>query len=555
MGCEEPAPQKPNIILIMPDDQGYGDLAVHGHPLLQTPNLDALHNESLRLTDFHVDPTCSPTRAALLTGRYSTRTGVWHTIMGRSILDPDEKTLAEYLKGAGYQTGIFGKWHLGENYPSRPQDQGFETVLIHGGGGVGQTPDFFGNDYFDDTYRRGEEWVQTNGYSADVWFNEAIGFINDHKEVPFFVYLPSNTAHGPFLVDSSYSNPYRAQSVSDQMANFYGMITNLDDNMGRLRAALEQAGVAENTILIFMTDNGSAFGEMDEEEEGMFKGYNAGMRGRKGSVYEGGHRVPFFLHWPAGGFNQPRDIGDLTAHIDVLPTLFDLIGIPIPENIDGRSLKPLFQGETWDERILFVHSQRIENPRKGKSISVMHSDYRLVNNEELYAIKEDPGQERNIADAYPDLVNQLSESYDAWWSSLEEVFDEYVYIGVGYDEEPVTQLTAHDWHTNNGPVPWHQNHIRDGLVANGFWAIDVARSGTYRLELRRWPAEEAGPIEAIEAKVQAGEITETMRLDPDQEVAVIEMDLPAGKYPLQSWLTLQNGDVRGGYYASLELIE
>ena len=165
---------RPNIILIMTDDQGYGDIAAHGNPTIQTPHTDALFRESVRLTDFHVDPTCSPTRAALLTGRYSMRTGVWHTIQGRSMLDPDETTLAEVLRDSGYATGMFGKWHLGDAYPCRPEDQGFDTVLTHGGGGLGNLPDYWGNDYFDDHYRSNTDgWQQHPGYCTDVWFEQA----------------------------------------------------------------------------------------------------------------------------------------------------------------------------------------------------------------------------------------------------------------------------------------------------------------------------------------------------------------------------------------------
>ena len=336
----------PNVVLIMTDDQGYGDLGAHGNTMIRTPNLDRLHAESIRFTNFHVDPTCSPTRAALLTGRYSTRTGVWHTIMGRSLLDPDELTLAELFRANGYATGIFGKWHLGDNHPSRPQDQGFEEVLIHGGGGVGQTPDYWANDYFDDTYFRNGEPEAAEGYCTDVWFHAAEEFIEEHREGPFFAYIPTNAPHSPFNVDERYSRPYIDMGVPPTMARFYGMITNIDENIGRLRARLRELRIEENTLLIFMTDNGSAAGwRARSGEPGSWKGFNAGMRAGKGSEYEGGHRVPFFVHWPAGRFGAPRDVEALTAHIDLLPTLSELCSLVHTEDIraDGRSLAPLLR--------------------------------------------------------------------------------------------------------------------------------------------------------------------------------------------------------------------
>ncbi|MEM7236195.1 MAG: sulfatase-like hydrolase/transferase, partial [Planctomycetota bacterium] len=207
------AADKLNVVLVITDDQGYGDVGAHGNTMIRTPNLDAFHKNAVRFTNFHVDPTCSPTRAALMSGRYSTRTGVWHTIMGRSLMSPKEFTLAELLKTGGYATGCFGKWHLGENYPLRPQDQGFDATFVHGGGGVGQGPDYWGNDYFDDTYFRNGVPEKVEGYCTDVWFREAIRFIDKHKSRPFFTYISTNAPHGPYLVDPKYSKPYEEKGV------------------------------------------------------------------------------------------------------------------------------------------------------------------------------------------------------------------------------------------------------------------------------------------------------------------------------------------------------
>ena len=499
-GPLQAADRKPNVVLVITDDQGYGDVAVHGNRMIQTPNMDRLHSISVRLTDFHVDPTCSPTRSALMSGRYSTRTGVWHTIMGRSIMDSAELTIAEVFKAAGYVTGMYGKWHLGDNYPCRPQDQGFDETFYNGGGGVGQTPDYFGNDYFDDTYFRNGKPEKAQGYCTDVWFREAISFIEKNKERPFFTYLSTNAPHGPFLVAESYKIPYQKKGVQGSMAPFYGMITNIDENLGRLMKKLDELDLEKNTILIFMTDNGTAAGagrrSRGKKAPGAaakkWPGFNAGMRGQKGSSYDGGHRVPFFIRWPAGGIKGGRDIETLSAHIDVLPTLAQLCGIKIPEGppIDGKSLAPLLRGEepVWPDRTLFVHSHRIEQVKQGRNNSVMTKRWRLVGNKELNDITADPAQAKNIAANHPGVVKTLNGAYDEWWKSLSPVFTDTVHLVLGNPAENPANLTCHDWHTNNGPVPWNHGHIRKGPVANGFWAVNFEKAAKYEITLRRWPS-------------------------------------------------------------------
>ena len=325
--CAAAAAQRPNVVLVITDDQGYGDLGAHGNTKIRTPNLDALHAESVRLSNYHVDPTCSPTRSALMSGRYSTRTGVWHTIMGRSLMATEETTLAERFAANGYRTGMFGKWHLGDNAPCRPQDQGFEHVVWHHGGGVGQGPDYWGNDYFDDTYEVNGAWRAFDGYCTDVWFEQATEFITREDARPFFVSVHERAAR-PFHVDPSYSDPYVRDGVSKTMAKFYGMITNIDENVGKLRRLLEETGLADNTVFLFTTDNGTAAGDRKRpKEDGTWPGYNAGMRGKKGSEYDGGHRVPFFVRWPKGDVRGGRDIDALAAHVDVMPTLTELCGL------------------------------------------------------------------------------------------------------------------------------------------------------------------------------------------------------------------------------------
>ncbi|MEE3052785.1 MAG: arylsulfatase [Planctomycetota bacterium] len=561
------ADRKPNVVLVITDDQGYGDVAAHGNKMIQTPNIDRLHSISVRLTDFHVDPTCSPTRSALMSGRYSTRTGVWHTIMGRSIMSSSELTIAEVFKAAGYTTGMYGKWHLGDNYPCRPQDQGFDETFYHGGGGVGQTPDYFGNDYFDDTYFRNGKPEKAQGYCTDVWFREALSFIEKNREKPFFAYLSTNAPHGPFLVADSYKVPYQKKGVQGSMVPFYGMITNIDENMGKLMKRLDELKLAENTILIFMTDNGTAAGaprgRRGKPKPGGaargWPGFNAGMRGQKGSSYDGGHRVPFFIRWPAGGIKGGRDIETLSAHIDVLPTLVQLCGIKLPEGppIDGKSLAPLLKGEepAWPDRTLFVHSQRIEQVKKGRNNSVMTKRWRLVGNKELYDITADPAQAKNIAANHPGVVKTLNGAYDEWWKSLSPVFTDTVHLVLGNPAENPANLTCHDWHTNNGPVPWNHGHIRKGPVANGFWAVNFEKAGQYEITLRRWPEQEKKKIGAVKARIRIGPLEKSQDVNPEENGSIFKLEVPAGKARLQTWLQRTDGKTCGAYFVEIRRVD
>jgi arylsulfatase A-like enzyme len=542
------AAERPNVVLVMTDDQGYGDLGCHGNPVIRTPNLDRLYTRSFRLTDFHVSPTCSPTRAALMTGRYNNRTGVWHTIMGRSLLRKDEVTIADVFSEAGYRTGIFGKWHLGDNYPFRPQDRGFGEVLIHGGGGVGQGPDYWGNDYFDDTYFHNGRPQKFEGYCTDIWFDQAMKFIESHKSRPFFCYIPTNAPHGPYNVADEYSKPYRDKGVDKRQAGFYGMITNIDENMGRLMRHLRRLDLERNTILIFMTDNGTS------------GGHSGGMRGRKGSQYEGGHRVPCFIRWPDGGFTGGVDIDRLTAHIDILPTLIELCGLKKPGEVkfDGDSIVRLLtrQDGGWPRRILITDSQRIDHPQKWRKSAVMTDRWRLIDGKELYDIKSDPAQKNDIAGGNPQTVQKLREAYESWWRDVSGRFDECCRIILGSDKQNPTRLMSHDWHGEK--VPWNQTAVRNAMKANGFWAVDVARQGRYKIDLRRWPKEiDAGINDAVEGG-KAITVTKARLKIADQDVTVpvlrnardvtFELQLNSGPARLQTWFTDDTDNSRGAYY-------
>ena len=574
-GCGAPADDRPNIILVITDDQGYGDIGAHGNAKIRTPHLDAMHAESVRLTNFHVDPTCSPTRSALVTGRYSSRTGVWHTIMGRSIVHRDEKTFADVLAGAGYSTAFFGKWHLGDTSPYRPIDRGFQEAVYHGGGGVGQTPDYWGNDYFDDTYWHNGEPTAYEGYCTDVFFDNALRFIGEQAESgtgPFFVYLSTNAPHGPFLVDDKYSEPYADDGVPSPMDKFYGMIENIDDNMGRLRAKLDELGIAENTLLIFMTDNGTAAGVTNthptqrvgstnqqllakaEElaDAQAWQGFNAGMRGRKGSEYDGGHRVPFFMRWPAGSLGEPRDVGNLTAHIDVLPTFADIAGAGVQPHLDwdGTSLLPLLRGEEWSDRTLTVHSQRIRYPERWRKSSVMTERYRLVNGEELYDMESDPGQLQDIAEENPEAVAMLRDAYDSWWDRIDDRFDQHVHLDIGSDAENPARITAHDWlpPDDSVQVPWNQGHVSRAPAVNGTWNINVTQAGTYEFSLYQRDAPAEFPIEAAAATLRIGEAESSAPVPDGASSVQFTMDLPAGKTTMDTLFKAPDGAERGAFF-------
>ncbi|MDH3583705.1 MAG: arylsulfatase [Phycisphaerae bacterium] len=561
---------KPNVVIVITDDQGYGDLSCHGNPVLQTPNLDRLHSESVRLTDYHVAPTCSPTRGALLTGHWTNRTGVWHTIMGRSMLRENEVTMGQIFKDAGYATGMFGKWHLGDNYPYRPEDRGYTEVLRHGGGGVGQTPDYWDNAYFDGSYWHNGTPTPAKGFCTDVFFDYAKRFIKTQKKAgkPFLAYISTNAPHGPMHSPMKYAKPYLGKIKSEGQAHFYGMIANIDDNVGQLRDFLDKEGLTDNTIFIFTTDNGSSSG---------WRTFNAGMRAGKGSEYDGGHRVPLFAYWPKGNLTGGRDVEPITAHVDVVPTLIDLCGVAAPKGVkfDGVSIKPLLQGKgKWRDRILVTDSQRVKDPIKWRKSSVMTSQWRLVNGKELYDIKADPGQTKNVATAHPQVVERLTAFYDAWWEELVPTFKQDTAIYLGHRGENPARLTSHDWITT-GSTPWNQRHIRNattGAKNTGFWNVKVVEDGSYEFRLRRWPEETDQPIDAaipagadvpgvqafravpgkkiqpVRATLQIGGKQVEAQVKPGDKEAVFNLNLKAGKTRLTTLFHTKDDQTYGAYF-------
>jgi arylsulfatase len=415
------AGSRPNIVLIITDDQGYGELACHGNVRIRTPNLDQLHSESVRFTNFHVSPTCAPTRASIMTGRHEFFSGVTHTILQRERLALGSTTIAQVLAAANYQTGIFGKWHLGDEEPYRPAARGFCKSFIHGAGGIGQSyagscGDFPNNSYYNPYVLRNERVVRTTGYCTDVFFNEAMRWIEANRERSFFAQICTNAPHAPLICPPEYQRPYEQAGLSKEMAAYYGMITNIDDNVGRLRAKIRQLKLAERTLVVFMTDNGHPHEQL----------FNANMRGKKGTPYEGGTRVPAFFCWP-GRLKAGINVGALAGAVDFFPTIVQLTDAPVPEdvNIDGRSLIPLLENgnATWPDRYLFTHVGRWDVGQaaasKYRGCAVRSQRLRLVNNCELYDLGSDPGETQNVIDKFSDEVAEMRRAYDAWWESIQ----------------------------------------------------------------------------------------------------------------------------------------
>ncbi len=481
------AADHPNIVLVMTDDQGYGDLGVTGNPLIETSNIDAMAGRSASMSYFYVSPVCAPTRACLMTGRYNYRTRVIDTWIGRAMMDPDELTLAEAFKEAGYATGIFGKWHLGDCYPMRAIDQGFEEALIHKGGGLAQPSEPPENNrrYTDAILFHNGRQVSTTGYCTDVYFDAAVKFIEQCQTAdrPFFVYLPTNAPHGPFHdVPQDLYEKYRAKDLSpvllgneqtaDMVARAFAMIENVDQNVGRLFASLERLRLTENTIVIFMVDNGPNS-----------RRYVGNMRGNKSSVHEGGIRSPFYVQWPArlkAGTSSDR----IAAHIDVMPTLLDAAGVPVPAGLklDGRSLLPLLEGRDvdWPGRTIVIQSHRGDRPVRYHNFAIRDQQFKLVRPTgfgletptertpfELYDLLADPREANNLAETHSEVLARLKTAYDAWFDDVSSTRpDNYAppRIVVGTDHETHTVLTKQDWRKTAG----------DAWGTGGRWLLHIA---------------------------------------------------------------------------------
>jgi arylsulfatase/arylsulfatase A len=493
------ANNRPNVIVIMTDDQGYGDLSITGNGIVETPNMDRIAIEGAWLKQFYVSPVCTPTRAHLMTGRYAYRTKAIDTYLGRAVMEPDEFTVAEALREAGYVTGIFGKWHLGDYYPTRAIDQGFEEAVIHLGGGLRQPanpPE--GERYHDPILFHNGEPKRYEGFCTDIYFDEAAKYIETKAKAdePFFIYLPTNAPHGPFDepptrgLYEEFLEKVPDDRRKETRAAFYSMIKNVDDNMGRLLAKLEEVGIDDNTIVIFLTDNGPAGG-----------GSAGPFRGSKGNVYEGGIRTVCFVRWPAS-IEAGSEVAFTTAHIDLMPTILDFCGVAIPEEnpLDGRSVRPLIaeKGVTkamgWEDRHLFLQWHRGNEPERYRSFAAIdpQGKWKLLYKPgrgdqkrkgepkmQLFDLQNDIGEETDLADKHPAIVEQLKAEYDKWFDDVCSTRDPNFNmppIVIGSDQQPTTVLTPQDKRTDGNDTA--------GWRTPGHWPVDVEKAGPYTAHVR-----------------------------------------------------------------------
>jgi len=526
--------QRPNVVLVMTDDQGYGDIGIHGNDKIRTPHMDALSKQSAIMTQFYVCPVCAPTRASLMTGRYNYRTGAIDTYLGRAMMHGEETTIAEMLGAAGYKTGIFGKWHLGDNVPMRPDDQGFDEYLIHMGGGLAQPANPPNSKYHDPDLLHNGQFKTFKGYCTDIFTDAAIDFIEQKKDQPFFTYLATNAPHTPLQIDEKYVKPYRDMGLDETTAKVYGMVENIDDNLGKLLAALKRLELEENTIVIFLTDNGP-----------QQKRYIAGLRGRKGQVYEGGIRVPFFIRWP-NKLKQGKTSDRIAAHIDVAPTILDACGIKKPDNValDGRSLMPLLTQASpqWTDRNLYFQWHRGDVPERFRACAVRNQRYKMINGVELYDIKNDPYENNDIADDNPKIVAQMRDEYLDWFR---DVSGGRGYapprIHIGSPKENPTILTPQDW---RGPdAGWGKNSI-------GYWEVEILKAAQYEVRLRFRPLQSDA---VCYFKLRSVILKQELRKG-DEEFTFQGVDLPAGSARLEAWIN-QGDKNTGTKYVDVKLID
>lgn len=562
-------PAKPNVLIVMTDDQGMGDFSFTGNPVLKTPHLDEFARQAVRMTDFHVCPMCSPTRGQLMTGLTALRNGATSVTAGRTFLRPGLTTLPQAFAKGGYRTGIFGKWHLGDSYPHRPIDKGFHESVYHlGWGQLHSTPEF---DWplIDGRYFHNGEEKRYAGHCTDFWFDSAMAWMKscrDRKE-PFLCYLPTNAPHAPHIDLDEFTQPYQGKGP----AGFFGMIAHVDRRFGDLERFLSDEKLRDNTIVIFMTDNGGTSGVST---------FNAGLRAGKTTYYDGGHRVPCWIRWPNGKFGEPRDIDSPTQNTDLLPTLCELCGVEPPafatadEPYRGISLAGTLRGgnQPLAERFLVVQYGQI--PKKFESC-VIWGRWRLVKGTELYDIVADRAQKEDVAAQYPDVERAMREHYERWWSGLEPTLNEFVPISLGAPQQPVVELNSGDW---EGIYADNTGFVREAVGGpnGGHWHVFIEQPGDYQFTLRRWPEQTraalgdkydvspkspsnkpnvktvAFPMIA-RASVQIAGAQATVPADPKSTAAeVVVRNLPRGKTTLKAWfLDADNKDLCGAFFVTV----
>ncbi|QDT09027.1 arylsulfatase [Planctomycetes bacterium K23_9] len=526
--------ERPNVVVIMSDDQGGGDYGFVGNEIIRTPQLDAMHDRSGYLSNFYVSPVCAPTRASLMTGRYNYRTRCVDTYVGRAMMDTNEITMAEFLRDAGYRTGIYGKWHMGDNYPLRAMDQGFQDSLVHRGGGIGQPSDPIGAEgkYTNPTLLKNGDEVQMKGYCTDIYFDAAMEFIGESvgRGENFFTYIATNAPHGPFhdvppKLYEEYRNvdftpilvnkipEKRKQKEFDKLARIAAMITNIDENVGRLFEKLDQLGIGQNTIVIYLNDNGP--------NTMRFVG---DMRGMKTHVDNGGIRSPLLFHWPAK-VSQDQTSAAMCAHIDILPTILDACEVDVPPGVqlDGRSFLPLLTQDqaTWAKRQLVFQSHRGNVPQLFNHFALHEENWKLVHPSgfgtekldgppklQLYDLSQDPRQKKDLAASHPKVVERLSNAYKTWFTDVSSSRpDNYAAprIVIGTEHEPVTVLTRQDWRHSQGR-PW-------AAGSNGFWLLENPEAGNYTIEIILASDDSSSG----KATIKIGDVTSTIPITAKQQ--------------------------------------
>lgn len=550
------APKPPNVLIVMTDDQGLGDFSFTGNPVLKTPNFDAFAGSAVRLTDFHVAPMCSPTRGQLLTGLAALRNGATSVTAGRTFLRPGITTLADVFARAGYRTGIFGKWHLGDFYPHRPRDKGFQESVYHLGWGQLQSTPEFDWPLIDGRYFHNGIEKRYRGHCTDLWFDSAMAWIRKCKEqgAPFLCYLPTNAPHGPCIDLPEYVQTYQGRGP----AGFFGMIAHLDRRFGDLMKFLAEQKLDNGTIVVFMTDNGGTAG---------VKTFNAGLRAGKTTYYDGGHRVPCWIRWPGGGLGEPRDLASPTQNIDLLPTLCDLCGITPPARAPsdalytGVSLADYLRGaRSLPDRMFVVqYGQEL----KKFDACVIWGKWRLVAGRELYDVDADRAQQNDIAARHPDVVAAMRDYYQRWWQGLEPGLNEFVPVSIGAGEQPTVELTSGDW---EGIYADNSGYVREaaGGPTGGHWNIQVEEAGNYTFTLRRWPERarvalgqkyEPSPLSPANkpnlktvgfptiagARIEIAGAVVSSVADPAATSVTLTTKLPAGRTKLKAWFVDRDG--------------
>ncbi len=556
-GAWADAAKKPNVLIVMTDDQGLGDFSFTGNPVLKTPNFDAFARQAIRLTDFHVAPMCSPTRGQLLTGLAALRNGATSVTAGRTFLRPGIPTLADIFSQAGYRTGIFGKWHLGDFYPHRPMDKGFQESIYHLGWGLLQSTPEFDWPLIDGRYFHNGAQKRYQGHCTDLWFDSAMTWIKKCKQqdVPFLL-LPADECPSRALHRARRSMYSHIEGRGP--AGFFGMIAHVDKRFGDLTKFLSEEKLEDDTIVVFMTDNGGTAG---------VKTHNAGLRAGKTTYYEGGHRVPCWIRWPDGKLGAPRDISTPTQNTDLLPTLCDLCGVAPPARdprdapYSGVSLASVLRGSQplLDRMFVVQYGQELTK----FDACVVGGKWRLIKGQELYDVEADRAQQSDIAAQHPGVVATLRDYYERWWRGRSQPKSEFVPISIGARQQRVVELTSGDW---EGIYADNSGYVREaaGGPTGGHWNIQVEEAGEYSFTLRRWPERaqaalgekyEVSPRSPANkpnlktvgfptiaaARIDISGVAVSATADPKATSVTVTANLPAGRTKLKAWFVDSDG--------------